>query len=194
MASLHISPHLTAPAALPEVRPVRVAKKVQTADIEVLLLSGQSLKLNTFEGDQWEQLQVRAAEILEVPPCAVQLLSAGQPLKLHEPIDLELSGGIQVVKLDLSMQGAWKVDISQGYSFILTVEGADGSFEGESYGTWSNIEVDPRTGSLKASWVSGKYGNTGTLKGTFNSPHGGIYDAFFDSGQKVHSATFKRVK
>ena len=50
MASLHISPHLTAPAALPEVRPVRVAKKVQTADIEVLLLSGQSLKLNTFEG------------------------------------------------------------------------------------------------------------------------------------------------
>ena len=54
-------------------------------------------------------------------------------------------------------RGAWKVDISQGYSFILTVEGADGSFEGESYGTWSNIEVDPRTGSLKASWVSGKY-------------------------------------
>ena len=38
--------------------------------------------------------------------------------------------------------GVWNVDISQGYSFVLTVTGSKASFEGGSYGTWSDIEVD----------------------------------------------------
>ena len=34
------------------------------------------------------------------------------------------------------------MDISQGYSFVLTVTGSEASFEGGSYGTWSDIGVD----------------------------------------------------
>ena len=41
-----------------------------------------------------------------------------------------------------ALSGVWNVDLSQGYSFVLTVTGSQASFEGGSYGSWSDVEVD----------------------------------------------------
>jgi hypothetical protein len=61
------------------------------------------------------------------------------------------------------MPGVWNVDISQGYSFVLTVTGKEASFEGGSYGTWSNIQVDSEKATFSATWHSGKHHGSSRL-------------------------------
>ncbi|CAE7208728.1 unnamed protein product [Symbiodinium natans] len=118
-------------------------------------------------------------------------MATGEPVKADEKITLE-TGSLQVIKMDLSLEGVWNVDISQGYSFVLTVTGSEASFEGGSYGTWSDIGVDRDQATFRATWHSGRYGSRGTLRGSFDSPHEGTYEAFFTDGTKVHGAVIRR--
>ena len=167
-------------------------EKVAVGEVEVVLLSGKQLMLPIFEGDTTEALRVRAAEALDLHPCRVVLMDTetGEPMKAGELVELR---NLQLVKMDLTLEGAWNVDISQGYSFLVTIMGSQGIFEGGSYGTWSGIQVDQEKATFQGSWLSGKYGSRGTLQGNFLSPKEGIYEAFFEDGTKVHDARLCRA-
>lgn len=184
---IHITPISGALDSLPVPKP----PPKTLGNVEVVLLSGETLALPICQGDGVAELQKRAAEALGLNPCQVALHADGAPLT-NDLIRADMS--LQLVKMDLSLEGVWNVDISQGYSFVLTVTGKEASFEGGSYGTWSNIQVDSEKATFSATWHSGKYGNSGTLKGSFSNPYEGRYEAFIDRTSKVHDAIIRRER